>query len=32
MTMYPEVDTFVQELRAHYHACGLPDADLQATA
>lgn len=30
MTAIPEVDAFVRQLRAHYRACGLADADEQA--
>lgn len=30
--MFPEVEKFTAELRAHYRAVGLPDADERAAA
>jgi len=30
LTVFPEIDSFVDELRAHFHAVGLPNADEAA--
>lgn len=27
MSVFPEIDEFVENLRSHYHAIGRPDAD-----
>jgi len=32
MSAFPEIDAFVSDLRAHYHAIGRPDADEAAAA